>query len=185
MFRGITLPMDGTVKKAAKTLRVIAIALGALLLLVAGAVLVLESAWFRGWLEDQASRQLGREVTIQQHTIDWGAPLTLRLDDVRVANPDWAEDPMAQLHELSVRLNPRELLRGRIALERIDVVQPVLTLLRRDDGTTNIDDLMQGEPTEEREEPLWPEAFNIDDGQLIYRDAARQIELDVAFDTPG
>lgn len=183
---GVSLyPMDGTVKRTAKASRIIVIALGTVLLLLAVAALVLESAWFRGWLEDQASRQLGREVTIQQHTIDWGAPLTLRLDEVQVANADWAEDPMARLDELSVTLNVWELMQGRIALERIDVVQPVLYLLRRDDGTTNIDDLIQGEPTEEREEPLWPQAFNIDAGQLIYRDAAQQVELDVAFDTPG
>lgn len=178
-------PMDGTVKRVSKVSRVIAIALGALLLLLAVAALVLESAWFRGWLEEQASRQLGREVTIQEHTIDWGAPLTLRLGEVQVANTEWADDPMAHLDELSVRLNVGELLRGRVALERIDVVQPELTILRRDDGTTNFDDLIQGEPTEEREEPLWPKAFNIDAGQLIYRDAAQQIELDLAFDTPG
>nr|WP_300999893.1 AsmA family protein [Halomonas sp.] len=174
--------MDGNVNKLAWRT---GIAVGVVLLALAAAALFLESAWFRGWLEDQASEQLGREVTIGDHTVDWGQPLTLRLNEVQVANASWAEDPMASLDELSVTLAVGALLRGRIELERLAVDRPDILLLRREDGTTNIDDLLAREPTEEQEIPLWPEAFNIDRGRLIFRDEGEQIELELAFDTPG
>lgn len=173
-----------------KLARRIAIAVGAVLLLLVAIVLFLESAWFRGWLEDQAGEQLGREVTIGDHGIDWGAPVTLQLSEVAIANAQWADDPMVHLDELTVRLGARALVRGRIEVERVDVVRPELYLLRRADGSTNIDELLQrepagAEPTDEQREPLWPEAFNVDQGRLVYRDEARQIALDLAFDTPG
>ncbi|MGQ4878563.1 AsmA family protein [Billgrantia sp. LNSP4103-1] len=168
-----------------KVARWVAVAVGGLLLLLLVAALVLESAWFRGWLEDQASEQLERKVTIGDHGIDWGLPLTLRLHEVRVANAPWADDPMARLEELSVTLDVGALLRGRIELERVGIDRPEVVLLRREDGTTNIDDLLEEEPTEEEETPLWPKAFNIDRGRLVLRDAGRDIELELAFDTPG
>lgn len=159
--------------------------MGALLLILAAAALFLESAWFRGWLEDQVSEQLGREVTIGGHGIDWGLPLTLRLNDVRVANTQWADDPMARLEELSVTLDVGALLQGGIELERVGIRRPEVLLLRREDGTTNIDDLLQDDPTEDQQGPLWPEVFFIDQGRLVFRDDARSINLDIAFDAPG
>ncbi|MFQ3786409.1 AsmA family protein [Halomonas sp. A29] len=168
-----------------KIARRIAMTLGGMLLILAAAALFLESAWFRGWLENQASEQLGREVAIGDHGIDWGLPLTLRLNEVHVANATWADDPMVRLDELSVTLDVWALLQGEIELERVDIRQPEMLLLRREDGTTNIDDLLQGEPTEEQEIPLWPRVFNIDQGRLIFRDAGQDIELDIAFATPG
>ncbi|MCE8016592.1 AsmA family protein [Halomonas sp. MCCC 1A17488] len=168
-----------------KVARRIAMTMGTVALLLAAAVLLLESAWFRGWLADQASTQLGREVTIGDHAIDWGLPLTLRLDEVEVANAPWADDPMARLDELTVTLDVGALLQRRIELERVGVRRPQLLLLRREDGSTNIDDLVDEEPTEEQGIPLWPETFVVDRGRLVYRDAGRDIELDVAFETPG
>ncbi|NIC04929.1 AsmA family protein [Halomonas sp. DX6] len=169
-----------------KVARRIAMTLGAVLLVLVAAALFLESSWFRGWLEDQASEQLGREVAIADHGIDWGLPLTLRLNEVRVANASWADDPMARLDELSVTLDVGALLQGKIELERVEINRPEMLLLRREDGTTNIDDLLKDEePTEEQDIPLWPQEFNIDRGRLVVRDAGRDVELDMAFSTPG
>ncbi|MGR2738096.1 AsmA family protein [Billgrantia sp. Q4P2] len=174
--------MDGMVNKVARR---VAMTIGAVLLVLVAAALFLESAWFRGWLEDQAGEQLGREVAIGDHGIDWGLPLTLRLNEVRIANASWADDPMARLDELSVTLDVGALLQGEIELERIGIRRPEVLLLRREDGSTNIDDLLQGKPTEEQEIPLWPRAFDIDQGRLVFRDAGHGVELDIAFSTPG
>lgn len=169
-----------------KRARIVAIALGLLVGLVVAAVLFLESAWMRGWLEDQASEQLGRRVQIAEHGIRWGLPLTLELDDVRVANPDWAETPdMARIDQLAVTLDVTRLLRGEIELERVALQRPELLILRREDGSTNLDDLMDDEPTQEQEVPLWPEVFVIEQGRLLYRDEGQAIALEVAFETPG
>ncbi|MCE8021551.1 AsmA family protein [Halomonas sp. MCCC 1A11036] len=168
-----------------KVARRIVIAMGAVLLLLAAVALFLESSWFRGWLAGQASEQLGREVEIGDHGIDWGLPLTLRLDEVRIANAPWAEDPMARLGELTVTLDVGVLLQGKIELERLAIERPEVVVLRREDGTTNLDDLLAEEPTEAQEIPLWPKAFHIDRGRLVYRDTGQDIDLDIAFATPG
>ncbi len=115
----------------------------------------------------------------------WIGGLTLRLNEVRIANVQWAEGPMARIEELSVTLDVGALVQGEIELERVGIRRPEVVLLRRDDGTTNIDDLFDEEPTEEQEIPLWPEAFNIDRGRLVLRDAGQEIELELAFATPG
>ncbi|WP_162623027.1 AsmA family protein [Billgrantia lactosivorans] len=167
-----------------KVARRIVMAMGAALLLSAALALFLESGWFRGWLEEQASAQLEREVRIGHHAIDWGLPLTLRLDDVRVANAPWADDPMARVHELTVTLDVGALLQREIELERVAIDGPEMLLQRREDGTTNIDDLIDEEPTEEQELALWPEAFVVERGRLGYRDAGRDVDLEIAFETP-
>ncbi|WP_197038274.1 AsmA family protein [Billgrantia saliphila] len=165
---------------------ILGIVLGLVLLLLVSAALFLESAWMRGWLEDRASTQLGRDVEIGDHDIAWGLPLTLRLDEVRVADVDWADDDtMASVDELALTLNVPELLQGRLELERVEVNRPEIRLLRREDGTTNWDDLLDEEPTQEQEIPLWPKVFVIEQGLLTYRDDTRAIDIEVAFETPG
>ncbi|WP_444678435.1 AsmA family protein [Halomonas sp. E19] len=169
-----------------KRAKIVAIALGMLVGLGVAAVLFLESAWMRGWLEDQASEQLGRRVEIADHGIRWGLPLTLELDEVRIANPDWAETPdLARIDQLAITLDVGRLLRGEIELERVALQRPELLVLRRDDGSTNLDDLMDGEPTQEQEALLWPEVFVIEQGALSFRDEGQAIALEVAFETPG
>lgn len=183
MVREGVADRDDTVGKRAK---IVAIALGMLVGLGVAAVLFLESAWMRGWLEDQASEQLGRRVEIADHGIRWGLPLTLELDEVRIANPDWAETPdLARIDQLAITLDVGRLLRGEIELERVALQRPELLVLRRDDGSTNLDDLMDGEPTQEQEAPLWPEVFVIEQGALSFRDEGQAIALEVAFETPG
>ncbi|WP_197030512.1 AsmA family protein [Halomonas sp. BC04] len=161
---------------------------GVVLILAVAGVLLLESTWMREWLERQASQQLGREVEIENHGIGWGAPVTLQLDEVRIASAEWAEaEPLARMFELSVTLNVFALLQGRLALDRIVIDQPVLHLIRREDGSSNWEELFDGDPDQEREEdePLWPGEFNIGQGHLVYRDAALDLLLDAVFQTPG
>ncbi|WP_187774687.1 AsmA family protein [Billgrantia pellis] len=166
---------------------ILGIVLGIVLLLLVSAALFLESAWMRDWLENRASTQLGRVVEIGDHSIAWGLPLTLRLDAVRVADVDWADDDtMASVEGVAVTLNVPELLQGRLELERVEVNRPAIRLLRREDGSTNWDDLLgDDEPTQQQGGPLWPEAFVIEQGRLIYRDDTRAIDIEVAFETPG
>ncbi|WP_231613836.1 AsmA family protein [Halomonas sp. BC04] len=161
---------------------------GVVLILAVAGVLLLESTWMREWLERQASQQLGREVEVENHGIGWGAPVTLQLDEVRIASAEWAEEqPLARMFELSVTLNVFALLQGRLALDRIVIDQPVLHLIRREDGSSNWEELFDGDPDQEREEdePLWPGEFNIGQGHLVYRDAALDLLLDAVFQTPG
>ncbi|WP_262488855.1 AsmA family protein [Halomonas sp. ANAO-440] len=187
MVKGIGEARDGNVNRAA---RITGVALlGVVLMLVVAVVLLLESSWMRAWLERQASQQLGREVEIVDHGIGWGTPITLQLEEVRIASAEWAEaEPLARMYELSITLNVLALLQGRLELDRIAIDQPVLHLIRREDGSSNWDELFDGgDPEQEREEdePLWPGEFSIGQGHLVYRDAALDLQLDAVFQTPG
>ncbi|WP_181870012.1 AsmA family protein [Halomonas sp. DQ26W] len=161
---------------------------GVVLLLVAAGLLLLESSWMREWLERQASQQLGREVEIVGHSIGWGAPVTLQLDEVGIANAEWAEEePLARMYELSITLNVRALLQGRVELDHIAIDQPVLHLIRREDGSSNWEGIFEGDDPKEQgedDEPLWPDMFNIGEGHLVYRDAVLGLQLDAVFQTP-
>lgn len=184
MVKGIGVAKDGNVNRAAR-LTGIALACAAVIAAVAG-MLLLESTWMREWLERQASQQLGREVEINGHSIGWGEPVTLQLDEVRIANAEWAEEePLARMYELSVTLNVRALLQGRVELDRIAINQPVLHLIRREDGSSNWEGVFDDRDQEEDDEPLWPDEFHIGQGHLVYRDAALDLQLDAVFQTPG
>nr|WP_255762645.1 AsmA family protein [Halomonas alkalisoli] len=185
MVKGIGEARDGNVNRAARLTGMALVGVVLILAATAG-VLLLESAWMRAWLERQASQQLGREVEIDDHSIGWGTPVTLQLAEVRIASAEWAEaEPLARMYELSVTLNVRALLQGRLELDRIAIDQPVLHLIRREDGSSNWEGLFDGGDSEEGDEPLWPDEFNIGQGHLVYRDAALDLQLDAVFQTPG
>ncbi|WP_208670728.1 MULTISPECIES: AsmA family protein [Halomonadaceae] len=164
---------------------------GLLLLLLVAIVLFLESAWMRGWLEGQASDRLGgREVEIGELDIDWGSPLTVRLQALRIANVDWAEpEEMVRLDELAIAIAPGALFRGEVELKSVRVERPEIHLVRRDDGVSNWDDLVQALDEEEQADTqegpaFWPESFAVRQGRLTYRDVGLDTQLDVIFQTP-
>ncbi|EPC03154.1 hypothetical protein L861_22860 [Litchfieldella anticariensis FP35 = DSM 16096] len=172
-----------------KVVRLVGVALGGVLLLVVVAALLLESPWMRDWLEEQASQQVGgREVGIGDLEIGWGWPLAVRLNDVRVANASWARnEDMARLDALAIDLDVGRLIRGEVELELVRVERLVLHLARREDGTFNWPRQSRTKTPEPGKggQPVWPKAFAVEQGQLTYHDAAQDIEIDVAFETPG
>ncbi len=159
------------------------------LLLVMAVALLVQSPWMRGWIEDQASEQVGRKVEIGDLNVGWGWPLSAQVSDVRVANVDRANEPdMARLAEAEITLNPGGLFRGELELEHVRIKRPEIYLARREDGTTNWDDLLdEMAPDEDADEgpPVWPASFTVGQGLLTYRDPALGIALDVTFQTPG
>ncbi|MFC3284500.1 AsmA family protein [Litchfieldella rifensis] len=172
----------------AKATRLVGVALGSVLLLLVAVALLLESPWMRDWLEDQASQQVGgREVEIGDLDIGWGWPLAVQLNDVRVANASWARnEDMARLDELAIDLDPGRLIRGEVELELVRVERLMLHLARREDGTPNWSRRGGEKPPDKAlGQTIWPKAFAIARGRLTYHDAAQDIELDVAFETPG
>lgn len=122
-----------------KIFRLTLFTLVGVILLVLALAMLLESPWAKGLLESQASQRLGgREVEIGTLDIDWGWPLTIRLEDINVANPEWARhERMLSLAALELAIEPGALLHGRIAIARLQLERPVVHLARREDGTAN------------------------------------------------
>lgn len=88
-------------------------------------------------VERRVSAELGRAFTIEGPlTFRPWRPFALTLGDVRLANPDWAEQPnLARVARVELEVDALAYLDGTIALERLVIEQPVLALERREDGT--------------------------------------------------
>ncbi|KKN97595.1 hypothetical protein LCGC14_0157140 [marine sediment metagenome] len=169
----------------AKTARLILILVATLVLLLVLAMLLLDSEWAKGLLEDQVSQRLdNREVMIGGLDIDWGFPLGIHLQNVSIANPDWAEhEHMLELAALDATIKTGQLLLGRIGLERLNLEQPVVHLARREDGTSNWAALRSEEKSDGP--PVVPDVINLSDGLLTYQDATLDADLSVEFQTRG
>ncbi|MHB0777194.1 AsmA family protein [Halomonas sp. WWR20] len=163
-----------------KTARRIFAALVGLGLLLLMAMLLLESSWTRNWLEGQVSQRLeGRPVEIGSLDIGWGWPLNIHLEDIRVANTDWAtHERMLQIQALNIAVDTGQLLQGNIQLTRIDLQQPVAHLARNAQGVANWAALAGG--SDSGGSSLQPEVIAIDQGRLTYQDPI--LDADITLD---
>ena len=174
----------------AKTAKILLIVLAALLVLLVGAALLVQTQWARETLEAQLSQRLdGRAVEIASLDVDWGWPLGIRAEGIKVANAAWAEQPyMLELDALQAQLDPAELLSGSLGLQLLELERPRVHLGRRADGRSNWDALTD-DSDDDSEPPIQPDSIRISDVLLTYRDAAldADLTLDIATtdDGPG
>lgn len=162
--------------------------LAILLLLAVGAMLLVQTEWFKEQVARQLSDEFGRTVTLAgPHAMDWSLQPRFRVRDVRVANADWADAPtMARADAVAVRLDIPSLLRGEVRLPEIEVTSPRVDLERRADGRTNWEFLMD----DEEEPPAEPATFEgpeveqltVADGLIVYRDAEHQVATQLRAD---
>jgi uncharacterized protein involved in outer membrane biogenesis len=149
-------------------------------------------------IASEVRKATGRDLAIEGdvHLAVLPAP-ALSVDKVRLANLDGGSEPtMAELNELRVRIALWPLLRGRMQVESVSLVEPRILLEVLADGRRNWEfdkaGPENGEPTgpaeSDSEEGLAGQVqldnFEIVSGTLIYRDATsgqqEQIEgLDV------
>nr|WP_258188382.1 AsmA family protein [Stutzerimonas stutzeri] len=159
--------------------------LAGILVLLGGLALLAESPWARQLIERQLSQRLdGRAVSIGEFDIEWGLPLGVQLRDLRIANADWASDaPLLTLDALRARLGVGALLTGDVQLRSLQLVQPQVHLARQADGQTNWAALL-GDGPEQGSLPLSPDPLRIRDGEIHYRDAQLDLQLDLSVATP-
>lgn len=152
----------------ARIARWVSLTLLAVVLVLGAALWLIESPWAREWLEKQASQRLGdRNVEIGALDIGWGWPLSVRLEDVRVANPDWApHERLLTLQALELVVDTNALLKGDIQLGRLHLQRPAVHLARREDGATSWEGLMDQE--DDGEPGMRPDAIRVAEGRLTY-----------------
>ncbi len=123
------------------------LALTALLILVLSALfaapLFIDWNDYRPAFETQASKLLGREVKVggNVHLVLLPAP-ELRFDDVKVADETGSLDkPLLEARSFEAWLNFGAMLAGTFEARKIAIVDPVLRLDVREDGTGNWSDV--------------------------------------------
>ena len=126
----------------------------------------------------------GRELTIDGHlkaVWSWVHP-RFRVEGVSFANPQWASEHLmfkADAVEASVELAP--LFIGRVVLPEVHLTRPVVNLEIDDAGRKNW--LLDHQQQKEGGSRIAIHALTLDRGELHYRDAERDINLDVGLDT--
>jgi AsmA protein len=157
-----------------------------LVLLVALALFILFGLnTLKGPITRGVSNATGRELRIEGKLAPawhWLHP-RFRAERVSFANPDWAKDKLmfqADVVEASVELLP--LFIGRVVLPEVHLVKPVVNLEIDEQGRKNwvLDSQQQGKSGESR---VAIHALTLDNGELNYKDAERDISLNVGLST--
>lgn len=146
-------------------------------LVIAGLVVlvfIFDWNWVKGIVTSQASAALGRQVRIEGDldvALSWQP--RIQVDGIHVANAEWSDNPhLLSLRRLTVQIDLRELLRGRIVLPTIEILEPVVWLERSEQGQGNWPALADSkEPKAQTELPTVGQ-LSLRDGRLNYHDRA-------------
>ena len=112
--------------------------LGTVVLLCAGTGLLLVTVDLRPWIEEYGSSSFDRRITIGTLRIGWGEPLSLEMQDFRLANASWGSSPdMVHIESVTAEIDPWSLFGAAIRFEKLEVIKPVIVLERDADGFGN------------------------------------------------
>jgi uncharacterized protein involved in outer membrane biogenesis len=156
------------------------------LLVAALAALSLAGNLMRGPLERFVSARLDRPFKIHGGLgLRLLPPLGVTVEGVELGNPPGVEGPpMLALERGTVRLSLLPLLRGRLEVQRAELVRPRVFLARDADGQANwnFEKLaeMAASP-EKRPPPPTVGRLHIEDGEVVLRDAVLPAELRLAI----
>jgi uncharacterized protein involved in outer membrane biogenesis len=187
--RGTPVAAGFAMKKApVRTRRIpksLAIALGvaaALVLVVLGAVLWIESESGERFIERRASAASGREITIGNLDLKFGFPPGVRVSDLRIANPPWAKSShLVDTQFIDARVKLLPLFKGRVFFEDLTLVQARVGLEREEKRNTWTFRKKE-EDQEDKPLPFIVKRINIDRGSVLFRDTTidTNLEIDVA-----
>ena len=185
-----------------KALKILAGVIGALLgllVLAAAAFLVFFDVndW-KGWLAEQATAALGREVTIEGPLdIAWGWTPVIMIEGLTIANAEWAKAPhLAKVLKLEASIKLWQQLQGKTVLPEITLIEPDLFLEQKEDGEANWTfgkkNAEDGVGTDVAEEAVVPDdrtelpvigELVIEDGEFEFVDTAKSLDLEGRIDT--
>jgi uncharacterized protein involved in outer membrane biogenesis len=90
----------------------------------------------------RVSRILGRPVLVAHIQARIGLGLAIELDDLRIADdPAFSHDPFLSATQASLDVEFVPLLRGEVKVQKLELTQPAIRILRRADGNLNVDSL--------------------------------------------
>jgi AsmA family protein len=160
---------------------------GVLVLAVVGLALFFDWNWLRDPATNFASEKTGRTIKLADLQGQWSLHPTVRLEDVHIANAEWAEaEEFFSAELIEVQIDLPELLRGRTVIPHLRLVQPNIALEMREDGTANWNligsEHADAAPDERSEVPLIGR-FAIEGGRIRYKDPKRGLNIDGKLST--
>jgi len=171
-------------------LAVVVLCVGAM----AAGIIFLQSDYLRQKLSTAGSSRLGRELTIAgplDVNWNWGGT-RVTAQQVRISNaPGLKEENMLEIETLDFTFKPWKLLFGRLELPTVGMEAPKLVLEKSADGSKNWDfpELSSGNvaastalPKERGDFPIIG-TIVITNGNLIYRDAEKKLDVDLKLDS--
>jgi uncharacterized protein involved in outer membrane biogenesis len=112
--------------------------LGASVLIVVSAIVLVATIDLRPLLEQYVTRTLDRRLAIGTLQIGWGNPLSVEISDLRLANaPQGSAPEMIRIERLYAEIDLRSLLGGVLRFNKLDVVKPQIILERDRGGVGN------------------------------------------------
>jgi hypothetical protein len=157
--------------------------LGAILTLLLIAVAIFVSVfqwnWLRGPIDDYLTARLHRQVTIHGNLNAhiWSWTPTATADQVTVAQPAWAgRGQMLAIPRLTLGVDLKALLGGRLVIAAVDAERPTVTLQRDASGRNNWTFSPPGAAPQPLKLPPIRH-FSIDAGRLTLDDARRRLHF--------
>lgn len=161
--------------------------IGAILVLVLGTLFsvphFIDWNQYRGVIEEEASRAVGRDVRIgsKVHVRLLPSP-SIRLEDVRIADTTaLTGEPIFRTAEVSAKLAISPLLTGSVEVSEIELIRPVVRLIVDDNGGGNWQSLTSAAPgLSYLPSNISLKTVLVSDGRLIvYGEAGRRERLSI------
>ncbi len=169
-----------------------------LLVTVVGIISVslLNSTWFKSFVEDTLTETIGQEVTIESLSVDLGNVIDVLIKDIAVKNSPWASAPhLATVEEVVLSIDVVELLGGDVVLTQVRLAKPVVHLEQSADGKTNwsvattgdaslVNHQVPGSQSEKEDAGIGlprVESLDIEEGTLTYHDLRHKTALELSF----
>ena len=113
--------------------------LGAVAILLIGALILFDWNWLKGPIESQVSGRLGRPFRIHGDLdVELSLQPKITVEGAELGNAPWGSDaPMAKIDRVEAQVDLLKLLQGDIVLPEVRITQPDLLLETRPDGPPN------------------------------------------------
>lgn len=142
----------------------------------------------KDYILTEAEKTLGRDVAVEEFEVNpWD--VGVRLNGLSVADdPAFSQEPFVRAPSLQINLKLLPLLRKEFQIEKLILRQPVIRLIKNENGQFNFESLGGSEkpdkPAEQKKKegqglPIAASLINIDDGEVIYDDKKSDSRLKV------
>jgi len=150
------------------------------IVLAVGLLLLANSEWMRAYVERTASERAGREVKIGALHVRPAWHPRITIDDLRIANPDWAKTThLVDAAEVRAELALMPLFTGRVVIEDLLLAQAKVGLEQEGGRAT-----WRFGPGSDQKSVIELRRVAIDQGHITYRDPDEKtaLEIDVEGD---